>query len=69
VLLESGLVDPDELSVRDPDNPTRQAIARFHREVEGILASPNLSARQRRRIEDRAAEGLQKIREEISGDA
>ncbi|MFF0864230.1 hypothetical protein ACFYUV_20900 [Nonomuraea sp. NPDC003560] len=68
LLLESGLVERDELQVRD-HSPTRDAIALFQSEVEGIIASPHLSARQRRQIEDRAAEGLQRIREEIGGDA
>lgn len=69
LLLESGLVGRDELSVRDETSPLKDAITRFHSEVEGITASPHLSARQRRQIEDRAAEELQRIREEIGGDA
>lgn len=69
LLLESGLVGRDELAVRDQPSPLRDAIARFHSEVEGITASPHLSSRQRQQIEDRATEELQRIREEIGGDA
>lgn len=69
LLLESGLANPEELTVREQPNPLAEEIARFHREVEGITSSPHLSARQRREIEDQAAEGLQKIRQKRSGDA
>lgn len=69
LLLESGLVDLDELTVRDESNPIRDAIARFRDSVEKIAAAPRLSPRKRQHIEDRAAEKLQALREEIGGDA
>jgi len=68
LLVESGLVDRDELLIRDQSDPASEAIARFHGAVETIAASPHLSPRQRRQIEDRAAEELQRIREEKGGD-
>lgn len=69
LLLESGMVDADEMVVRDQPRPGQDAIAEFHRGVEEITASPHLSSRQRRDIEDRAAERLHEIREENGGDA
>lgn len=69
LLVEAGLVNGDELELRDQHSPVRTAIAEFRREVDGITASPHLSARQRRQIEDEAARELDRIRAENSGDA
>ncbi|MFI7448176.1 hypothetical protein ACIBQX_11815 [Nonomuraea sp. NPDC049714] len=68
LLIESGLADRDELEVRDLPQATKNAITRFHSELEGITSSPRLSARQRRKLEESAAEGLQEIRKESRED-
>lgn len=69
MLLEAGLVDRRELMVRDQPDREKDAIAFFRSEVDEITASPHLSRRQRREIEDLASKELQRIREEKSGDA